>query len=413
MSHLASVLVLDVTHQGVSAVHPCQNGRQRHFLAGLKLFQSSTVRATVMLSDNTTIASTSVEVYVSTPILQLFHPMDNQPALMAPGLPLDINFGLAICNSRAPDCFADFQGAQFSSFDILLDGHVVATSETSRLNISMEQLPHGFWTGASRYAAGADMSAAAGLGAIQRQVCALTIDLHALGGERGLMLTQDISLVAVLDASAISPGLASFYRHEYAHPPMSYFGDRFWEVLSESGGANPFFGSVGAASRRESSGQCVQPEFRDPWVPDAAGPPAHAVDDSSAEHDAQEESWEAAARSADERRRRVEVDAEAGGHGTREREAGGRIYAYSFVSANPLDFIFQVRLFRKFVAEGAQVSFSAVLNMDPLDPEHRRVVARWRAVARELEVGFIFLPLSCDRRNPVYEPGLGMVSHFR
>ena len=81
-----------------------------------------------------------------------------------------------------------------------------------------------------------------------------------------------------------------------------------------------------------------------------------------------------------------------------------------FVHKDSLDFVYQVKLFRKYVAE--PVHFTAVLNLDELEPEYNRTLARWRVVAASLKVQLLFLPLSCDRMLGTYYPRKMVLYHY-
>jgi hypothetical protein len=58
------------------------------------------------------------------------------------------------------------------------------------------------------------------------------------------------------------------------------------------------------------------------------------------------------------------------------------------------------------------VHFSAVLNLDELDPEYHRTLTRWRHVTAALNVSLIFLPMSCDRAVSIYIPHVGIRYHY-
>jgi len=327
-----------------------------------------------------------VHVQVRMPLLTIFYPFDNEPALIAPGRPLTINFGLTACLMGVPDCFADFQGAQYEHAEVLLDDEPVGQTDVSRLHIPFEALPEGIWrSGVEEYTRDGGM--------LQRESTLTVIVVSRYDRQELVIKSKRIILVApaaaVRAAADIPPraGLGgtdlfpSFKRHVYADPPMGIFGDTFERELAEHEGRSTFFSSWGARSARASR---LQPQFLEPWVPMAAdrvgGPGEEEEEESSGEGARESTSNGAYPQRSVEGSDSIRSDRALSGG-----QAGSPgIYAFVFVHKDPLDFIMQVALFRKFVQE--PVSFIAVLNLDELDPEYHRSLARWRVVARSLDV---------------------------
>ena len=346
-----------------------------------------------------TLQSAQLHLQVRPPNLIIFYPFDNEPVLVSPGVPLTINFGLTACLSGTPDCFADFQGGQFEHAHVLLDGEPMATTEVSRLVVPFERLPEGFWQhGVEAFASDGDLL-------VGKEATITVILISRFDREEVLFKSQSITLVALGEGMAAfgdgtvrSAGmrnkdlLPSFKRHIYMDPPMVTFGDTFLEQHEKHGGESPFFTSWHARTVRHG----VQPHFVDPWVPSPA-------DEQAADETVLEGAGEEGGRGSGGRR---------GGGGGDDSASG--IYAFVFVHKDPLDFIFQVAssvascksvyefvcefvcvclcacfqvaLFRRFVQE--PVHFSAVVNLDELDPEYHRILARWRVVAKSLNVRF-------------------------
>ena len=94
------------------AVVPITNGHSRYLLPGLAKEQIKTFRATLMLPGalhNVTLYTVSAQIVVRIPSLSIFHPIDNEPALIAAGRPLVVNFGLTTCLTGVPDCYVEFR----------------------------------------------------------------------------------------------------------------------------------------------------------------------------------------------------------------------------------------------------------------------------------------------------------------
>ena len=76
--------------------------------------------------------------------------------VLAPDMPLEVNFGLTLCTSGVPDCFADFQGSQYAAAQIFLDGELVRISNVSRAFVALADIPQHLWAEASVYPAGGE-----------------------------------------------------------------------------------------------------------------------------------------------------------------------------------------------------------------------------------------------------------------
>ena len=105
---------------------------------------------------NVTLSAALVHVYSKKPTLSIFHPIDGGIVVLAPDMPLEVNFGLTLCTSGVPDCFADFQGSQYAAAQIFLDGELVRISNVSRAFVALADIPQHLWAEASVYPAGGE-----------------------------------------------------------------------------------------------------------------------------------------------------------------------------------------------------------------------------------------------------------------
>ena len=191
------------------------------------------------------------------------------------------------------------------------------------------------------------------------------------------------------------------HTHTLTHRFGAEWDAEVWRHRARSG-VTPF---VAAWMARSGRSAVPQPYFRAPWLAPAAdrvkgvqAKEAKATPGSvetSAVGGAQrlaefasrkrEEEGEGGERGegGDGGGQKTEDDHDHGVAGAWEGGDGG-VYAFMFVHKEPLDFIFQVKLLRKFVQE--EVSVTAVLNLDELDPEYHRTLTRWRHVATALNV---------------------------
>ena len=203
--------------------------------------------------------------------------------------------------------------------------------------------------------------------------------------------------------------------HVYSTAPMNLFGlpwqveqERAFEAARKAGTVSARMqgmpGHEATTSRAEPiEGEYVHELFRDPWAPpsqDKRGEPQAETDSRGG--------WGATREEGADEGRGGGGTGDGGGEGE-EADSGG-IFAFVFVHKDPLDFVYQVKLFRKYVAE--PVHFTAVLNLDELEPEYNRTLARWRVVAASLKVQLLFLPLSCDRMLGIYYPRSLVSYHY-
>jgi hypothetical protein len=96
-------------------------GAERHVLLD--------VRAIVPAQPHDTVLAVACAwISFRLPDLAIFHPMNSEPAFIADGRPLVVNFGLAACVMAVPDCFAEFQGSQYKHAQVLVDEETVETT---------------------------------------------------------------------------------------------------------------------------------------------------------------------------------------------------------------------------------------------------------------------------------------------
>lgn len=271
------------------AVVPITNGHSRYLLPGLAKEQIKTFRATLMLPGalhNVTLYTVSAQIVVRIPSLSIFHPIDNEPALIAAGRPLVVNFGLTTCLTGVPDCYVEFQGAQYTHARIFFNDALVATIKKSRAHVSLEQLPADFWINAKMYskpqantqssdtaqqaATAAHDSEVDYEGALQQEATLTVALISREDGREVLFKSKPLTLVTPAGGEGVRAGggseggarggngwrgvleVSKWRRHVYVDAPMNSFGDTwhdevqasaaaFWQQPQTQQGVSPFF----------------------------------------------------------------------------------------------------------------------------------------------------------------------------
>ena len=131
------------------------------------------------------------------------------------------------------DCFAEFQGGQFKHAQVMLDDEIVETSEVSRVQVSLEQLPADYWAEATAYLRGGDFL---------EKKAVLSIVLIGLDDNELVHKSKSITLVSPAASShaAATGSAAGWKRHVYADPPMNLFGEEWFRQVRKQGGVNAF-----------------------------------------------------------------------------------------------------------------------------------------------------------------------------
>ncbi len=113
-------------------LHVAEDGFHRYRLPALRTERHVLldVRAVVPAqSRDTVLAVACAWISFRMPDLAIFHPMNSEPAFIADGRPLVVNFGLTACVMAVPDCFAEFQGSQYKHAQVLIDDVTVETTK--------------------------------------------------------------------------------------------------------------------------------------------------------------------------------------------------------------------------------------------------------------------------------------------
>jgi hypothetical protein len=131
------------------------------------------------------------------------------------------------------DCFAEFQGGQFKHAQVMLDDETVETSEVSRVQVSLEQLPADYWAEATAYSRG---------GGFLEKKAVLSIVLIGLDDNELVYKSKSITLVtpAASSHAAATGSAGGWKRHVYADPPMNLFGKEWLRQVRKQGGVKAF-----------------------------------------------------------------------------------------------------------------------------------------------------------------------------
>jgi len=293
-----------------------------------------------------------VELNLDTPMMKIFHPSSQDPVVVTPNCPLIVNFGLVLCNSGVPDCYANFEGDQFAGVNMYVNNHLHSRLNSSRVEIAnlREVLQEGGEVFEGK----------------RNEVSIVLVVLNVDGVEM-------LGLHAGLKAGVIfRDEIAATACHQYLSDPLHSFGNNS-KVLTRNSFSSEHLNELHA----------LNSNFDDPW-------------------DDKEGDVPLSCRGVEETRFLSVNMSEGNESGTCEVvmtpgnvDHEQAIIAYTFVTVDPTDLIFQVKLWRKFCKE--HVKFVAVLNMDPLHQEFLRGVPRLRAVCQSLGVELDFLSLPCDR----------------
>ena len=240
-----------------------------------------------------------VELNLDKPMMKIFHPSPQDPVVVTPNCPLIVNFGLVLCNSGVPDCYANFEGDQFAGVNMYVNNHLHSRLSSSRVEIAnlREVLQEG----------GEVIKG-------QRHEVSIALVVLNVDGE------EMLGLHAGLNAGVIfRDEIAAAACHRYLNDPLHSFGNN-----------SKVFARNAFSSEHLNELHALNSNFDDPWD-DKGG------DDPLSCRGGEETSCSSANMSEGNKSGTCEVVMNPG---SIDHEQS--IIAYTFVTVDPTDLIFQV-----------------------------------------------------------------------
>eukprot|EP00960_Hanusia_phi_P061112 764739-Hanusia_phi.AAC.1 len=87
-------------------------------------------------SNRSRVCIDEVELGSQTLMMKIFHPSHQDPVVVSPACPLIVNFGLVLCNSGVPDCYANVEGDQFAGVNMYVNDEFYSNFNFSRIKIT-------------------------------------------------------------------------------------------------------------------------------------------------------------------------------------------------------------------------------------------------------------------------------------